>query len=233
MKKILSYPVSAETPLYPGTPPFSCQKVKSMERGDSANTSQITVSNHTGTHIDAPRHFCPGGETTREILGGCYEIAPVYCVDLEIQENTAVDIARLGPYLEKIRNAEGLFIRTGMYRHRAGDPRRYCEEHPWIDPGLPAVLRKTCPSLRLFGTDTISISNPSHRDEGRACHRAFLCEQEPIILAEDLNLSDPELTTSPLRVTIYPWIVDDLDGVPVMVFAEFDDGTRSGQRTER
>lgn len=234
MRQLISYPVSPKTPLYPGTSPVSCLPVKSIERGDRANTSQITVSNHTGTHIDAPRHFCPDGETTRKALGTCFEITPVYCVDVPLQQNAPIDIATLKPYLEKIPEAQGLLVRTGMYRTRAANPKEYCEDHPWVHPELPAFLRTICPSIRLFGTDTISISNPKHRDEGRACHRAFLCGADPILIAEDLNLSNPELATVPLRVTFYPWIVDDLDGVPVIAFAEPVDGAPShpAQRPE-
>lgn len=229
MKKILSYPVSLQTPLYPGTPEVSCHAVKSIERGDSANTSLITVSTHTGTHIDAPRHFCPGAKTTRDILGRCLEIAPVHCIDLAITTDRPIVPADLEPYLTTMPDAQGLLLRTGMFRYRETDRKKYCEGHPWIHPELPAVLRNACPSLRLFGTDTISVSNPSHREEGRACHRAFLCEKDPIILAEDLDLSDPSLADGPLRVAFYPWADADLDGVPVMVFAESIDETHSGR----
>ena len=107
-----------------------------------------------------------------------------------------------------------------MFRYRKTDPEKYCSGHPWIHPEIPEFLRTTCPKLRLFGTDTISISNPQHREDGTACHRAFLCGNNSIILAEDLDLSDQTLTTSPLVVIFYPWIVNDMDGVPVLAFAE-------------
>ena len=31
----------------------------SMLNGDDANASELTFSAHTGTHVDAPRHFVP------------------------------------------------------------------------------------------------------------------------------------------------------------------------------
>lgn len=233
MNTILSYPVSQQAPLYKGTPPVLVLAEKSFEKGDSANTSLISVSTHAGTHIDAPRHFCPKGKTTRDVLGRGRKIAPVTCIDLDMTTTRAIVPADLVPHREEIADAQGLFLRTGMFRYRDSDRMKYSEGHPWIHPDVPVFLRKTCPALWLFGTDTISVSNPSHREEGRACHRAFLCGQEPIILAEDLDLSDPVLAGSRLRVTLIPWADADLDGVPVMVFAEFDDGTRSGQKTEQ
>jgi kynurenine formamidase len=193
---------------------------KSIENGDSANTMLITLSNHTGTHVDAPRHFCPGGKTTREILGESFKLSKVYCFDIAAGQDSAVGISGIKPIMEKIPDAEGLLIRTGMYRLRKNDPGRYCLNHPWIHPEVPAFLKTAYPLLRLFGTDTISISNPQFRTEGRECHRAFLCGDNPIILAEDLDLSDPDLVSGQLTVMIYPWIVEDLDGIPVHVFAE-------------
>jgi kynurenine formamidase len=231
MNWILSYPVSQQAPLYPGTPPVSVTAVKSIERGDSATTSLVTVSTHAGTHIDAPRHFCPEGMTTRDILGRCREVAPVYCIDLDVTTNRSIGPTDIRPHAGEIADAEGLFLRTGMFRFRNSDRERYCTGHPWIHPDLPAFLRKTCPSLLLFGTDTISISNPAHREEGRACHRAFLCGSDPIILAEDLDLSEPALAGRRIQVTICPWTDADLDGVPVIVFATSEEGTRRGRET--
>jgi arylformamidase len=220
MLKRISYTISSQTPLYPGTPPMTCHEVKSIANGDSANTTLISLSSHTGTHIDVPRHFCPGGKTVQEILGEGLELSPVYCIDVTIKPKKSIGISDIQPLIGQIPDAKGLLIRTGMHQFRATDNNRYCSGHPWIHPELPPFLGIKFPSIRLFGTDTISISNPQHRDEGRECHRAFLCGDKPILLAEDLNLSDPSLTSGPLTVTIYPWIIEALDGVPVHAFAE-------------
>jgi hypothetical protein len=40
------------------------------------------------------------------------------------------------------------------------------------------------------------------------------------VFAEDLELPDPSMTSGLLTVTIYPWIIDPLDSVPVHAFAE-------------
>jgi kynurenine formamidase len=220
MLKRISYPLSPRSPAYPGTPDISRADGKSIDKGDSANTSLLTLSTHAGTHIDAPRHFCHGGKTTREVLFDQLTVFPVYSVDIPVKPGAAIRIADLEHYAAKIPDAKGLLIRTGMFRIRASEPNRYCNDHPWIHPEVPAFLRAACPTLVLFGTDTISISNPQFRNEGRECHREFLCKDNPILLAEDLDLSDPGFIACRFSITIYPWIVDDLDGVPVHVFAD-------------
>ncbi|PKG32894.1 cyclase family protein [Methanoregula sp.] len=220
MLKRISYPLTPQSPLYPGTPEITRAEGKSIGRGDSANTSILTLSSHAGSHIDAPLHFCTEGRTTREILKDRLTISPVYCIDLPVKPATGIRIRDLEPYTRQIAGTKGLLIRTGMHRLRASDLGRYCNDHPWIHPEVPAFLRTTCPSLILLGIDTISISNPQFRSEGRQCHRAFLCHDNPILLAEDLDLSDSELSDVGFSVLIYPWIVDDLDGVPILAFAE-------------
>jgi kynurenine formamidase len=220
MLKRISYPLSPQSPLYLGTPEISRSEGKSIAKGESANTTLLIISTHAGTHIDVPRHFCPEGKTTRDMLRDRFALSPVYCIDLPAKPSTAIRIADIGSLLQQFSDAKGIFLRTGMYRLRASDPDRYCTNHPWIHPELPSFLRAACPMLALFGTDTISITNPQFRNDGRECHRAFLCDKNPIMLAEDLDLSDSGLVTGPLSVSFYPWIVDDLDGVPVHAFAE-------------
>lgn len=44
-------------PLYPGDPELSFSEVASISKGDQCNVSLLTFGSHTGTHIDAPKHF--------------------------------------------------------------------------------------------------------------------------------------------------------------------------------
>lgn len=207
--------------MYPGTPPVTFHEIRSIQKGDSANTTLLSLSTHTGTHIDVPRHFCPAGKTVREIIGEMLDLAPVFCVDIPVGPGSPIGVPDIRPFIGRLRGAAGLLVRTGMYMVRATDPKMYCNNHPWIHPDVPSYLRLECPSLRLFGTDTISVTSPSHRNEGRECHRVFLCDDNPILIAEDLDVSDPLLSSAPLHVSIYPWISDAPDGIPVQVFADF------------
>jgi kynurenine formamidase len=122
------------------------------------------------------------------------------------------DIAAGGRDLHDI---QALLIRTG-----AGSAGESAPAYPWLDPSVPTFLRKECPSLRLLGIDTLSISSPLQREEGRACHRAFLCGSSPILLLEDLDLTPAHIVGRAWRLRIFPWIRAQLDGVPVMAFLE-------------
>lgn len=52
---------------YAGDPETQVDTLADMENGDIYNLSAIHMSVHTGTHIDAPKHFCEEGKAIDEI----------------------------------------------------------------------------------------------------------------------------------------------------------------------
>ncbi len=53
----LSLPIHPGMTVWPGDPSVQTSLFLSMDKGDPANVTQINMSVHTGTHIDAPHHF--------------------------------------------------------------------------------------------------------------------------------------------------------------------------------
>jgi arylformamidase len=49
--------------VWPGDSPVIMERTSSIASGDHSNVSQITMSCHTGTHVDAPHHFLDNGKT--------------------------------------------------------------------------------------------------------------------------------------------------------------------------
>src|SRR6476646_11478422 len=61
----VSVPLDSNVPTYPGNTPFQVEAIKRLANGDSSNVSALHMSAHSGTHVDAPRHFfdeAPGTE---------------------------------------------------------------------------------------------------------------------------------------------------------------------------
>src|SRR5262245_64283877 len=46
---------------WPDDPSIQLKAITHVERGDIATVSALEMGTHTGTHIDAPIHFIPGG----------------------------------------------------------------------------------------------------------------------------------------------------------------------------
>src|SRR3954470_7242904 len=63
----VSVPLDAQLPTYPHNTPFTLEPIKRLARGDRSNLSTRHMSAHTGTHVDAPRHFFETGPSTEAL----------------------------------------------------------------------------------------------------------------------------------------------------------------------
>ena len=57
----VSVPLAAGMPAYPGNPDFELQPLQRIAQGGSSNVSRLVLGTHTGTHVDAPKHFIDDG----------------------------------------------------------------------------------------------------------------------------------------------------------------------------
>ena len=93
------YDISKElfsTTVYPGDPVPTSKSWFALERGDVCNLTSICLGSHSGTHIDAPKHFMAHGKDVAEVslqkcVGDCQV---VYCngeITEEFIKNTLED----------------------------------------------------------------------------------------------------------------------------------------------
>src|SRR5215470_20151774 len=57
----ITAPLAPSLPVYPGDPEVTITPIAQLQWGDAANVSRLVLSSHTGTHLDAPRHFFQAG----------------------------------------------------------------------------------------------------------------------------------------------------------------------------
>jgi arylformamidase len=57
----VSLPVYSGMVVWPGDSEVQVERLLELEKGDPFNLTQCSFSAHTGTHVDAPRHFLPQG----------------------------------------------------------------------------------------------------------------------------------------------------------------------------
>jgi arylformamidase len=216
----LSYFLDINTPAYGGGETFQSVPLSSMENGNSCNTSKWTFPNHTGTHIDCPRHFSPNGKTLSDYPAGFWIYSSVYLVDISpIKPRQLIDFSffRVDSIPEKV---EILFIKTGFGKFRQDSV--YWESNPAFAPSLADNLRSRFSKLRVIGFDTISLSSWKERIMGREAHRAFLDHPQPILLLEDMDLSRVGFHTSFKQVIVCPLAVAQADAAPCTVLANVE-----------
>jgi len=63
----VSCPIKTNLPVWPGDPKPHLNWLKQINNGEGINLSNIDMSLHTGTHIDAPLHFFEKGQPIDEI----------------------------------------------------------------------------------------------------------------------------------------------------------------------
>ncbi|MDD4189559.1 MAG: cyclase family protein [Eubacteriales bacterium] len=94
-----------------GDPPVEMQILKSIERGDLYNLTAIEMCLHTGTHIDAPKHFFDEGKCIDEISPDFYiGRAKVFEIrgtkSIRLSDVKGLDIEKGDRILLKTDNAE-------------------------------------------------------------------------------------------------------------------------------
>ncbi len=88
----LTHVTTAEFPVFPGERNFAAQPVRTLE-GHGYSLQELSLSEHTGTHLDAPAHFFAEGQTADNLALGQL-IAPLVVISL-VERATRDHDARL------------------------------------------------------------------------------------------------------------------------------------------
>jgi len=216
---LLSHTINENTPLYGNTPKSRIVSHSQISKGDSSNTAILSIHNHTGTHIDAPKHFIDDGKAISEYtLDELMFKNPVIvdCPKDDASLITPQDIQHASHMLQK---SDCLLLRTGFGQFRGEE--RYRTHNPGIAPETILWIRRECPNIRCIGIDSVSISSFQHRSVGREAHRgAFVVQEDmgnPLLLIEDLNIDI--ISNEIIEIVVLPWQIDGLDSAPCHVIA--------------
>jgi arylformamidase len=188
----VSVPLTAGTPTYPGNPEFELHPVKRIAEGASSNVSRLSLGTHTGTHVDAPRHFFDDGAAV-DALPLNLLLGRARVVDIPRRGGIAADDLTQVGLREDIRvlfrtpnsalwNGEGFHA---DYTYLTADGAQYL-----VDQGVKVV-----------GVDYLSVEQ--FKKPGAPAHRALL--SAGVVIIEGLNLGEAEpgmyeMYCLPLRV---------------------------------
>src|SRR5262252_8532269 len=85
----LTHPFSTRTPVFPAFKPVQIKPKFSVAK-DGFFANEITFDEHTGTHMDAPAHFVPGGPTADRLPADKF-IAPLAVIHIESRASKDAD----------------------------------------------------------------------------------------------------------------------------------------------
>ena len=152
----ISFPIQDRMAGFPGDPPVRVQRTKSITEGSPYNVSSLSLSSHSGTHVDPPIHFVPGGATTDQLsldaFNGPCRVVEVPSEDPEIGPEA---FRTLAPGDVRV-----LFRTTNSQRWK--DPPEFFSDYVALSPAgaAEAVRRK----LRLVGIDSLSVEGMGGAD---------------------------------------------------------------------
>ena len=216
----LSFPISKSTPSYGNGSRAKIASVNQIKNGDSCNTSEWRIPNHIGTHIDAPNHFDAKGLKIDDYSADFWLCQTVGLVDVTpVDPGELISFDRMAASMEQIaQDIEILLIKTSFTKYR--NEALYWQKNPGLEPGLADKLRTKFTKLKMVGLDTISLSSFANREVGRKAHHAFLSDERPILIIEDMDLSKIDQHTEIMSLTIAPLIVEGANGSPCTILAQ-------------
>jgi len=177
-------------------------------------TRRVTLGTHTGTHMDAPYHFVPGGATIDQIpLDVLVNRAVVFHLPREpYGKITAEDLSESGV---EVRPGCGVLIHTGWDRQWM--TRAYYESWPHLT--MDACEYLSAKQITLLGLDTPSPDDPKEKIAfGEVSPHHYHLLSRGIVLVEFLTGLDG-LRSSEVELIATPLKVEGADGFPARVLA--------------
>lgn len=196
----ISVPVKTGGLVYPGNPEIEIELQQAVARGAGANVSSIRFGSHTGTHVDAARHFFDDGmpvdTINLEILIGP---ALVLSFDESLMSVSAADLER-----HDLRGSSRVLLRTRNSAFLTND--EFQRDYTYLAPdGAEYLVSK---GVKLVGIDYLSIEQ-FHSGHHRT-HRTLLGSD--VVIVEGLNLRDIE--AGEYDFICLPLRLEGLDGAP-------------------
>lgn len=193
--------ITPQMTVWPGDPSVNIQRISSIASGDNANVSQMTMSCHTGTHVDAPDHFLNNGKTVEGLpldllVGRAYVL---YMPDISMITAAALMNADIPPrtrrLLFKTRNSEYWAQGNGDFHS------------DFVGLSVDAAEWLVDRNVRLVGIDYLSIAPYKL---GTPVHTILL--NAGVVVIEGLDLSQ----VSQGRYTLHclPLKLAGADGAP-------------------
>ena len=184
---------------------------------EGRETRKITMGTHTGTHIDAPRHFIPDAPTVDEIpLDQMNGLASVVNLT-DFGPGQEVGLSDLEKALGD-RSAERVLLRFDWER-MIGSLDYYYKSPYLSEDAAKWLIKKGC---KLLGMDTPMPDNP---ENGRGCtkdspNHKILLGGGAILVEYMINIS--AIDRDIINIIVAPIKVKEGDGAPARVFAILD-----------
>jgi arylformamidase len=199
----VTVPIRSHMLTWPGDPQVLIEPVTDVKTGAHFSVSRMTMSTHSGTHVDAPLHVFPEGEGIDRVpLETFIGQARV----IEILDTVSIKREQL--VHSKIKHGERLLFKT-MNSRRTRHINTFIQDFVHLSEDAAKYIVEIKPFL--IGVDYLSISG--FDNQGRIIHARLL--KAGISIIEGLNLS--AISPGEYDMICLPLLVHNGDGAPARV----------------
>ncbi|MBI4493643.1 MAG: cyclase family protein [Chloroflexi bacterium] len=190
-------------PTYDSEPGPELTPLSQIAWGDEANVSLVRLGAHTGTHVDAPLHFLPGGDDVARLA---LEALVGPAIVLELGQVDAVT----GAALEAGNLPAGVERVVLKTRNSAlwADARFHTDFAHLTLEGAEWLLRR---GVRLVGIDYLSIER--YHAPGHPVHHTLLAAG--VVIVEGLDLR--QVAAGAYHLACLPLKLEGAEGAPARV----------------
>jgi arylformamidase len=204
----LSHRIENGMTIFPGDP------IPDIQRADSTQAawlvSALFLGSHTGTHIDAPSHFFPGGRTIDSIEVERFVIPGVVVPALGLEDDQPIGAELLEGALPQLPKGGGVIVRTDWSQYWGRE--RYFR-HPFLSPEAAEALISA--RVGIVGIDALNVDS-TVRETDRV-HELLLGND--VLIVENLTGLVQLKPGTIYQFSFLPLLLPGLDGSPVRAVA--------------
>lgn len=197
----VSQPLCKGLAVWPGDTPLQISAAKRIAQGAHSNVSILTMSSHTGTHIDAPWHFEEDGKRLHEMDTSVF-FGEALLLDYSLVDSVTTEGLEDTPLPPRV------LFKTRNSKHPAAAP--FDENYAALNGEV--AQRLVDDGVRLVGIDGPSVG-PFDEAQHEIHHRLL---RNDVLVVEGLRLQG--ISAGTCRFVVLPLPVTDLDGAPCRAF---------------
>jgi arylformamidase len=198
--------------VWPGDSQVRIERQASIAQGDAFNLSRLSLSCHTGTHVDAPFHFVQEGATV-DSLPLDVLVGPAFVVEVGKLEGRGIQVDDLAS-LHLPQDITRLLIKTSNSDLWEDRPSEFESNYIHLEPETADWLVRQ--GIRLIGVDYLSVD--AFRVNKHRVHETLL--RAGVVVIEGLNLS--RVPAGCCHLLCLPLKIEGGDGAPARVLVTRD-----------
>ena len=201
----VTVPLKEGMVIWPGDVTIKIERRRSMDRGDAANNSAISLGVHTGTHMDAPKHFIKDGKSIDKLPFDT-SIGPARVI--EIKDKVSIKPEELKQH--NIKRGERILFKT-VNSPRCWQTDDFVNDFVYITRDAAQFLVDA--GVILVGVDYLSVGSPMDPEKTMRPDTHQILLGAGLYLIEGMNLS--AVKAGNYNLICLPLKLMDTEGSPV------------------